>query len=190
MNRVNNYQRTADGAVERFLTGEDEDLHRVAMATQQAEVSFELFLQMKNRAIEAYQEMMRLQVRWQLVIRHGLARTVEVACRQPGLKQRVSLVVAAVAVVAALVTFLQWREKESYQVLYSGLAAEDAAQVVARLKEAGAEYKLEQDGAIIKVRSERIADLRLQLAATGVPKTGRMGFELFDQNNFGATQFA
>lgn len=106
------------------------------------------------------------------------------------LKQRVSLVVAAVAVAAALVTFLQWREKESYQVLYSGLAAEDAAQVVARLKEAGAEYKLEQDGSIIKVRSERIADLRLQLAATGVPKTGRMGFELFDQNNFGATQFA
>jgi len=106
------------------------------------------------------------------------------------LKQRISLVVAAVAVVAGLVTFLQWRERESYQVLYSGLAAEDAAQVVARLKEAGAEYKLEQDGSIIKVRSERIADLRLQLAATGVPKTGRMGFELFDQNNFGATQFA
>jgi len=62
VNRVNGYQRTADGAVERFLTGEDEDLHRVAMATQQAEVSFELFLQMKNKVIQAYQEMMRLQV--------------------------------------------------------------------------------------------------------------------------------
>lgn len=62
VNRVNDYQRTADGAVERFLTGEDEDLHRVAMATQQAEVSFELFLQMKNKVIQAYQEMMRLQV--------------------------------------------------------------------------------------------------------------------------------
>ena len=62
VDRVNHYQRTADGAVERFLTGEDEDLHRVAMATQQAEVSFELFLQMKNKVIQAYQEMMRLQV--------------------------------------------------------------------------------------------------------------------------------
>lgn len=62
LNRVNEYQHTADGAVERFLTGEDEDLHRVAMATQQAEVSFELFLQMKNKVIQAYQEMMRLQV--------------------------------------------------------------------------------------------------------------------------------
>lgn len=62
LHNVNEYQRTADGAVERFLTGEDEDLHRVAMATQQAEVSFELFLQMKNKVIQAYQEMMRLQV--------------------------------------------------------------------------------------------------------------------------------
>lgn len=62
VNRVNQYQQTADTAVQRFLTGEDEDLHRVAMATQKAEVSFELFLQMKNKAVQAYQEMMRLQV--------------------------------------------------------------------------------------------------------------------------------
>ncbi|MEP7361947.1 MAG: flagellar basal-body MS-ring/collar protein FliF [Acidobacteriota bacterium] len=105
-------------------------------------------------------------------------------------KQRLSLIVAAVAVVAGLVTFLRWRDQQDYHVLYSDLAAEDAAQVVTRLKEAGAEYQLEKDGAVIKVRSERLADLRLQLAATGTPKTGRMGFELFDQNNFGATQFA
>ncbi|MEP7361948.1 MAG: flagellar hook-basal body complex protein FliE [Acidobacteriota bacterium] len=60
--RVNQQQKSADTAVERFLTGEDEDLHRVAMVTQQAEVSFELFLQMKNKVVQAYQEMMRLQV--------------------------------------------------------------------------------------------------------------------------------
>ena len=106
------------------------------------------------------------------------------------LKQRISLIVAAVAVVAGLLTLLHWREQQDYQVLYADLTAEDAAQVVVRLKESGAEYQLEKDGAVIKVRSERIADLRLQLASAGVPKTGRMGFELFDQNNFGATQFA
>lgn len=106
------------------------------------------------------------------------------------LKQRISLAAAAVAVAAGLVFFLRWRDRQDYQVLYKDLAAEDAAQVVARLKESGAEYQLEREGSVIKVRAERIADLRLQLAATGVPKTGRMGFDLFDQNNFGATQFA
>lgn len=106
------------------------------------------------------------------------------------LKQRVSLVVAAVAVAAGLAVFLQWRENEGFQVLYADLAAEDAAQVVAKLKESGAVYKLENDGKVIRVRAERLPDLRLQMAAAGVPKTGRMGFELFDRNQFGATQFA
>lgn len=62
VSRVEQYHKTADTAVERFLAGEDEDLHRVAMVTQQAEVSFELFLQVKNKVVQAYQEMMRLQV--------------------------------------------------------------------------------------------------------------------------------
>ena len=60
--RVDQRQKTADTAVQRFLAGGDEDLHRVAMVTQQAEVSFELFLQMKNKVVQAYQEMMRVQV--------------------------------------------------------------------------------------------------------------------------------
>ncbi len=105
-------------------------------------------------------------------------------------KQRVSLVVAAIAVAAGLLSFLNWRDNESFQVLYADLAEEDAAQVVAKLKESGAEYRLGEDGKVIRVRAERLPDLRLQMAAAGVPKTGRMGFELFDQNQFGATQFA
>lgn len=60
--RVDGYQKAADVSVEKFMKGEDEDLHRVAMVTQQAEVSFEVFLQMKNKVLQAYQEVMRMQV--------------------------------------------------------------------------------------------------------------------------------
>jgi flagellar hook-basal body complex protein FliE len=60
--RVENYRTTADTAVQRFLTGEDQELHKVAIATQQAELSFELFLQVKNKVVQAYQEMMRMQI--------------------------------------------------------------------------------------------------------------------------------
>jgi flagellar hook-basal body complex protein FliE len=60
--RVENYRHTADTAVQRFMTGEDEELHKVAIATQQAEVSFELFLQVKNKVVQAYQEIMRMQI--------------------------------------------------------------------------------------------------------------------------------
>jgi flagellar hook-basal body complex protein FliE len=60
--KVESYRATADTAVQRFLTGEDEELHKVAIATQQAELSFELFLQVKNKVVQAYQEMMRMQI--------------------------------------------------------------------------------------------------------------------------------
>jgi flagellar hook-basal body complex protein FliE len=60
--RVENYRQTADTAVQRFLTGEDEELHKVAIATQQAELSLELFLQVKNKVVQAYQEIMRMQI--------------------------------------------------------------------------------------------------------------------------------
>lgn len=60
--RVENYRAGADGAVERFLAGEGEDLHSVALATQRAELAFELFLQVRNKVVQAYQEVMRMQV--------------------------------------------------------------------------------------------------------------------------------
>jgi flagellar hook-basal body complex protein FliE len=62
INRVEQYRAKSDTAIERFMTGEDEELHRVALATQQAELSFELFLQAKNKVVQAYQEVMRMQL--------------------------------------------------------------------------------------------------------------------------------
>jgi flagellar hook-basal body complex protein FliE len=49
-------------SVERFLSGEGEELHTTILATTQAELSFNLFLQMRNKVVSAYQEVMRMQV--------------------------------------------------------------------------------------------------------------------------------
>lgn len=49
-------------SVDRFLSGEGEDLHKVALATQKADLSFEMFLQVKNKVVSAYQEIMRMQI--------------------------------------------------------------------------------------------------------------------------------
>lgn len=48
--------------VERFLAGEQEDLHNVAIASQKAELTFEMFLQTRNKLVQAYQEIMRMQL--------------------------------------------------------------------------------------------------------------------------------
>jgi flagellar hook-basal body complex protein FliE len=46
--RVENYRQGSESAIQRFLSGEDEELHKVAIAAQQAELSFELFLQVRR----------------------------------------------------------------------------------------------------------------------------------------------
>jgi len=59
---VEEYRKAAETGVQQFLTGEREDLHNVALETQRAEVALELFLQTRNKVVQAYQEVMRTQV--------------------------------------------------------------------------------------------------------------------------------
>lgn len=55
-------QNNADSAVQQFLTGENDDLHTTVLATQRAELAFELGLQVRNKVISAYQEIMKMQL--------------------------------------------------------------------------------------------------------------------------------
>jgi flagellar hook-basal body complex protein FliE len=59
---IDGLRHTAKHATERFLAGEGEDLHTVALAAQRAELAFELGLQVRNKVIQAYQEVMRMQI--------------------------------------------------------------------------------------------------------------------------------
>ena len=52
----------ASASVERFLSGEGEELHTTIMAAQRAELSFDMFLQVRNKVVSAYQEIMRMQM--------------------------------------------------------------------------------------------------------------------------------
>ena len=54
--------QNASASVERFLSGEGEELHTTILATTQAELSFDLFLQARNKVVSAYQEIMRMQM--------------------------------------------------------------------------------------------------------------------------------
>jgi flagellar hook-basal body complex protein FliE len=52
----------ASTSVERFLSGQGEELHTTLLATERAQLTFELFLQARNKAVSAYQEIMRMQM--------------------------------------------------------------------------------------------------------------------------------
>lgn len=62
ISKVEDFQQNAQTSLNRFLSGEGEELHQVALAAKQAELSFDLFLQVRNKVVAAYEEVMRMQV--------------------------------------------------------------------------------------------------------------------------------
>jgi flagellar M-ring protein FliF len=102
--------------------------------------------------------------------------------------QRVSVGIAVLLAAGTIAAVVHFRTESDFRALYTGMAPEDAAPVVQKLKESGVSYRLTDNGASVLVPSGRLADSRLTLAAAGLPKSGRIGFELFDKTNFGATE--
>jgi flagellar hook-basal body complex protein FliE len=62
LTKVEGFQQNAQASVDRFLSGEGEELHHVALATQEADLSFQMFLQVRNKIVTAYQQVMQMQV--------------------------------------------------------------------------------------------------------------------------------
>lgn len=60
--QVDETQKVSDENIEAFVSGEKENLHEVMISMQQANLSFELMVEVRNRVLEGYQELMRLQV--------------------------------------------------------------------------------------------------------------------------------
>lgn len=62
VNEVDQAQKVSDQEVKKLLEGEIQDVHSAMIALQKADLSFQLMMQVRNKLIEAYQEVMRMQV--------------------------------------------------------------------------------------------------------------------------------
>ena len=60
--RVDDFQKDAAKSMERLMSGESEEVHQTVLAAQRAELSLDYFLQVKNKVVQAYQEVMRMQL--------------------------------------------------------------------------------------------------------------------------------
>lgn len=106
-------------------------------------------------------------------------------------KRKYIIIGAILILVLAFAGISFWYgSKPEYVPLYTNLETKDAGDVVNSLKEAGVPYELLEDkkGATILVPSTQVHNLRLDLAAAGLPR-GNKGFELFDDSKLGVTEF-
>ncbi|MBI1356852.1 MAG: flagellar M-ring protein FliF [Acidobacteria bacterium] len=105
-------------------------------------------------------------------------------------RRKVAIAAVAALVIALLGGFVWKMNQVAWRPLYAGMTEADAGLTARRLDEMQVPYKLAAGGTTILVPEGRLDDVRLQLAADGLPQSGRLGFELFDENSFGATEFA
>ncbi|RKQ63251.1 flagellar M-ring protein FliF [Thermovibrio guaymasensis] len=104
--------------------------------------------------------------------------------------RNIALVLGALAILS-IVSFVLIRSSsnQDYAVLYTHLSPDDAGQILSVLQEEKIPYKVVGDGSIILVPKDKVYDVRLKLAAKGLPHGKVVGFEIFDQPKLGITQF-
>jgi flagellar M-ring protein FliF len=106
----------------------------------------------------------------------------------PPARKLTILAAAAVTLFSiGIVVFLT--NQAEHRVLFSNLTSEDAGTIVSKLNEKKIPYKLSPAGDTISVPAEKVSEVRLDLAASGLPKGGGVGFEIFDAKNLGVTEF-
>jgi flagellar M-ring protein FliF len=103
--------------------------------------------------------------------------------------RRISFLVLTAAVVGTPIALAWWVGRPQYQVLYANLGPADAGAVVEYLKNEHIAYRIEGDGSAIAVPAVKVYEARLALAASGVPRGGGVGFEIFDKQTLGMTDF-
>ena len=105
-------------------------------------------------------------------------------------KQRLLLGGAAVLVAATLYVFVQLIGKPDYKTLYSGLNPADAQDIAASLTAKKIPFEQSADGTGILVPADKLDSARLEVASQPMPRSGRLGFELFDKPNWAGSDFS
>lgn len=103
--------------------------------------------------------------------------------------QQILVVSLVIIIVTGFIFLMSWIRQPHYVVLYSNLKEDDAGLIVDKIKELKIEYRLSVNGTTIEVPAKNVYDLRLELAKAGLPGKTESGYELFDQNKLGMSDF-
>jgi flagellar M-ring protein FliF len=103
--------------------------------------------------------------------------------------KRTWLIAAGVFLAAVCAAMVWFAGRPDWRVLFNGLDAKDVQQVSQELAAAGIPYETTADGAGVQVPADMLDKARMEVAAKGMPQTGRLGFELFDKPNWVGSEF-
>ena len=103
-------------------------------------------------------------------------------------QQKLGLIIAVASTVALLAGLFMWGQTPDYRVLYANMSERDGGAVIEALQQQNIAYKFSEGGTLM-VPADKVHEIRLQMAAKGLPKGGTVGFELMENQKFGTSQF-
>jgi len=104
--------------------------------------------------------------------------------------RKMSLMSALLLIIIST-SFLSWYAlSPTYELLFNQLDEQDAAQIISQLDQNKIKYEVRNSGRDILIDKALVAKTRLKIMGSGLKLTGSVGFELFDKNDFGMTDFS
>ncbi len=103
--------------------------------------------------------------------------------------RRLAILVVGLGSMAAVLGAAWWVQQPLYRPLFTNLSQEDAASIVEALRAEKVPFQLDDGGRAVLVPAEKLYELRLSLASRGLPEGGGVGFEIFDKQSLGQTDF-
>ncbi|MBF0300204.1 MAG: flagellar M-ring protein FliF [Oligoflexia bacterium] len=105
------------------------------------------------------------------------------------LTRQISMIAIFVVVIVLISSIMVWALQTRYKVLFSNLNKEDATMVSRMLQEKNIPYTLSEDGKTVSVPKDQVEIWRLELAKQGLNFSGKVGYEILDNQSFGTTSF-
>jgi flagellar M-ring protein FliF len=103
--------------------------------------------------------------------------------------RQVGLMLGLALSVAIGVAVVLWSQATSYDLLFTGIAEQDSAEIIDALDQLGIDYQVDTGSGAIMVPTEDVRELKLKLAAQGLPRSTSMGYELLDkESGFGTSK--
>lgn len=119
----------------------------------------------------------------------NLQQQFKVFWDQQSIGQRLVIIVLTLAGIILVPVFISWANSPNYQAAFSGVSEADAGRIIEKLDEAGIAYQI-NGGGTIQVPSDQVYETRMIIAREGLPESDGVGFDVFNGNTLGMTNFS
>lgn len=108
--------------------------------------------------------------------------------KERSMRDKIVMMAGSALTLALIIGIFLYATRTDYVPVFSGLDEREMGEIAARLKEQGIPYKVAAGGGTLYVDKRQAADVKLQMAAEGIPRTGSITYDIFAQNaNMGMT---